>query len=111
MPLQCQKFNWILDKRIIRLIKYFLDLLPMERMDKWDLLHIGTTYVEVHTFKWKDYITVRDFNTTTNALSKEILDLGKENKKLKEELSKYKKQYEHSMWEDSELIYEEWLYD
>lgn len=51
------------------------------------------------------------------------------NKKLKAELDKYKKQYEHSMWEDDEewwsrdehsydeifgddeLIYEEWLYD
>ena len=37
--------------------------------------------------------------------------LTSENKKLKEELDKYKKQYEHSMWEDDELIYEEWLYD
>ena len=35
----------------------------------------------------------------------------RECKKLKKELSKYKKQYEHSMWEDDELIYEEWLYD
>jgi hypothetical protein len=51
-------------------------------MDKWDLLHIGAAYVGVHTFKWKDYITVRDFNTTTNALSKEILELEEENKKL-----------------------------
>ena len=23
----------------------------------------------------------------------------------------YKEQYQHSMWEDDELIYEEWLYD
>lgn len=53
-------------------------------MNKWDLLHIGTTYVGVHTFKWKDYVTVRDFNTTTNALSKEILELEEENKKLRE---------------------------
>lgn len=52
-------------------------------MDKWDLLHIGTAYVGVHTFKWKDYVTVRDFSTTTNALSKEILELEEENKKLK----------------------------
>lgn len=56
-------------------------------MDKWDLLHIGTAYVEVHTFKWKDYVTVRDFSTTTNALSKEVLELEEENKKLKEKLS------------------------
>lgn len=136
-------------------------------MDKWDLLHIGTAYIEVHTFKWKDYVTVRDFSTTTNALSKEILQLEEENKnleieiwwlmwerdglkmvverlhkeieeqdkeycKLKEEIEtlnmrldnkeklneeyrkqidKYKRQYEHSMWEDDELIYEEWLYE
>ena len=51
-------------------------------MEKWDLLHIGTAYIEVHTFKWKDYITVRDFSTITNALSKEILELEEENKKL-----------------------------
>lgn len=80
-------------------------------MNKWDLLHIGTAYVEVHTFKWNDYVTVKDFSTTTGALSKEILELEKENKKLKDELNKYKKQYEHSMEEDDELIYEEWLYD
>ena len=80
-------------------------------MEKWDLIHIGTAYVEVHTFKWKDYVTVKDFSTTTNALSKEILELEEENKKLKSELSKYKKQYQHSMWEDDELIYEEWLYN
>ena len=61
----------------------------MERMDKWDLLHIGTAYVEVHTFKWKDYVTVRDFGTTTNALSKEISELEEENKKLKETIKDY----------------------
>lgn len=52
-------------------------------MDKWDLLYIGSAYVEVHTFKWKDYVTVRDFSTTTNALSKKILELEEENRKLK----------------------------
>ncbi len=56
-------------------------------MNKWDLLHIGTAYVEVHTFKWNDYVTVRDFSTTTNALSKEVLELEEENKKLKSDLS------------------------
>ena len=35
----------------------------------------------------------------------------RECKKLKEELSKYKEQYEHSLGWDDELIYEEWLYD
>lgn len=53
-------------------------------MDKWDLLYIGTAYVEVHTFKWKGYVTVKDFNTTTDALSKKVLELEEENKKLKE---------------------------
>lgn len=65
-------------------------------MDKWDLLHIGTAYVEVHTFKWKDYITVKDFSTTTNALSKEVLELEEENKNLKEDnrfLTKISKEY------------------
>ena len=35
----------------------------------------------------------------------------RECKKLKEELSKYKEQYQHSLGWDDELIYEEWLYD
>lgn len=38
-------------------------------------------------------------------------DKKRKKTKEEEELSKYKKQYEHSMWEDDELIYEEWLYD
>lgn len=46
----------------------------------------------------------------------ETLELWLDNKeKLNEEyrkqIDKYKRQYEHSMWEDDELIYEEWLYD
>ena len=44
-------------------------------------------------------------------LADSLYDANKTIEKLKEELSKYKKQYEHSMWEDDELIYEEWLYD
>jgi cell division protein FtsB len=90
----------------------------MERMTKWDLLHIGTAYLEVHTFKWKDYITVKDFSTTTNALSKEVLELEEENKKLKEENEKLKKENIslhleiEDMKDDGELSYEEkLLYD
>lgn len=101
----------------------------MERMDKWDLLHIGTAYVEIHTFKWKDYVTVRDFSTTTNALSKEILELEEENKKLKSDLSECEcsMHYENDevwFWKReckklkeeleklrTDNIYEEWLYD
>jgi regulator of replication initiation timing len=67
-------------------------------MDKWDLLHIGAAYVGVHTFKWKDYVTVRDFSTTTNALSKEILELEEENKKLKEEISSLRIELEQEKW-------------
>ena len=33
------------------------------------------------------------------------------NEEYRKEIDKYKRQYEHSMWEDDELIYEEWLYD
>ena len=33
------------------------------------------------------------------------------NEKYRKEIDEYKRQYEHSMWEDDELIYEEWLYD
>ena len=68
--------------RVIRLLYY----LPMERMEKWDLLYMGNVYVEVHTFKWKNYVTIRDFSTTTNALSKKALELEEENKKLKEDV-------------------------
>lgn len=60
-------------------------------MDKWDLLYIGTAYVEVHTFKWKDYVTVKDFSTTTNALSKKVLELEEENRKLKERIDELEK--------------------
>ena len=41
---------------------------------------------------------------------RKLNELEKENKKLKAELDKYKKQYEH-IFGDDELIYEEWLYD
>ena len=89
----------------------------MERMDKWNLLHIGTAYLEVHTFKWKDYVTVRDFSTTTNALSKEILELEKENKKLKGEIKdlvernmEYEKKYNIVLSKINKLEAEnEWL--
>ena len=33
------------------------------------------------------------------------------NEEYRKEIDRYKRQYEHSMWEDDELIYEEWLYD
>ena len=33
------------------------------------------------------------------------------NEEYRKQIDKYKRQYEHSMWEDDELIYEEWLYD
>ena len=38
---------------------------------------------------------------TKDQLKKFIVELEEENKKLKAELDKYKKQYEHSMWEDN----------
>ena len=53
----------------------------------------------------------KELEEQNNAQYLVIKKLLKENKKLKEKLSKYKRQYEHSMWEDDELIYEEWLYD
>lgn len=53
----------------------------------------------------------KELEEQNNAQYLVVKKLLKENQKLKEELNKYKKQYEHSMWEDDELIYEEWLYD
>lgn len=73
-------------------------------MDKWDLLHIGTAYVEAHTFKWNDYVTVRDFSTTTNALSKKILELEEENKKLKEEIEHI--EFDIEAWKKLKAVWE-----
>jgi len=42
-----------------------------------------------------------------NRNMKRIAELEEENKKLREELEWYKKQYEHSMWEDRETDIEE----
>ena len=120
---------------VIRLLYY----LPMERMTEFtdDMKYIIDLEEENKKLKEKvselediskDYdILSHDFITATgeiefwkdeverfkqNAMSdmKEITDLEIENKKLKEELDKYKKQYEH-IFGDDELIYEEWLYD
>lgn len=76
------------------------------KKESWTLLWVWTTYVEVHTFKWKDYVTVRDFSTTTNALSKEILELEEENKKLKEDLAEcddLREELDYRKREDKEL--------
>ena len=63
--------------------------------ESWTLLWVWTAYLPVKEIKWEFYIKVSDFTRCMDSMRKE---LEKENKKLKEELSKYKKQYEHSMW-------------
>ena len=114
--------------------------LPMERMDtqeKLDRLEINYDYLKeeneklkkenkklkLENAKLKDrIITDENFEEKLDKENKnlkekvETLELWLDNKeKLNEEyrkqIDKYKRQYEHSMWEDDELIYEEWLYD
>ena len=133
LPLQCQKVNWIFDERIIRLIKYLFKKLKeynenLIRADKKKTKHIDELEEENKKLNkriaWyeKEEARLREENkklksdlaferTMLDNVRAEYKSLQNVNKKLKEELSKYKKQYEHSMWEDDELIYEEWLYD
>ena len=90
---------------------------------EWDLLYVWPAFVPVMRFKGKMYVEIRDFECCIRDIQRE---LEEENKKLKsdlafertmldnvraeykslqnviknlkEELSKYKKQYQHSMW-------------
>ena len=70
--------------------------------------------IKVASLEWE----IKWLNSVIEKLKEEnqTLELWLDNKeKLNEEyrkqIDKYKRQYEHSMWEDDELIYEEWLYD
>lgn len=54
--------------------------------------------------KWLNY-TIDKLREELSAYDQEYFDEDKKTKNI------YKTQYEHSMWEDDELIYEEWLYD
>ena len=52
-----------------------------------------------------------DANKTIEKLREEIKKIEKNQEYRYHRCMKAEKQYEHSMWEDDELIYEEWLYD
>ena len=77
-------------------------------------MEIKKLNIKVASLEWE----IKWLNYTIDKLKEEnqTLELWLDNKeKLNEEyrkqIDKYKRQYEHSMWEDDELIYEEWLYD
>ena len=118
--------KWVskyLEKCVIRLLYY----LPMERMSEeefinnidWHItslknldnkaLKILVGKLEEENKKLKSDLAFE--RTMLDNVKAEYKSLQNVIKKLEAELSKYKKQYEHSMWEDNELIYEEWLYD
>ena len=93
----------------------------------------GKMYVEIRDFECCIRDIQRELEGENKKLKEEVRFLEecldrkeKVNKILREELSVYdreyfdedkkaseiyKEQYQHSMWEDDELIYEEWLYD
>ena len=64
------------------LTDYLLEIDELKKtIKKYDKILLKKTYRESH-------------------LSRKIEKLEEENKKLKEEVEWYKKQYEHTMWED-----------
>jgi len=94
------------------------------------LLKAYNLRIEECMYKWKRIEELEEENKKLNikvaSLEWEIKWLNSVIDKLREELSAYdreyfdedmkakniyKTQYEHSMWADDELIYEEWLYD
>ena len=60
--------------------------------------------------KWLNY-TIEKLKEENQTLELWLDNKEKLNEEYRKEIDKYKRQYEHSMWEDDELIYEEWLYD
>lgn len=53
----------------------------------------------------------KKLNIKVASLEWEIKWLNYTIEKLHKEIEELEKQYQHSIWEDDELIYEEWLYD
>ena len=60
--------------------------------------------------KWLNY-TIEKLKEENQTLELWLDNKEKLNEEYRKQIDKYKRQYEHSMWEDDELIYEEWLYD